>query len=302
MNLLKLPVGEKWYTSELKAHRLVLHRTTLGVDTVMVWPEYVAGKGFNETASALIGELYRFSTGAGHLFIHTDGCCSEFLNWGIVNLFDKLVRWRWFHRISWCVFIKGHSYNLCDAAARAMDHALQNVDYYYGLTDMSSLTIQHVVRNKQRFVRKLRILKRTDFWNVYKWLAGAYRSSGSHTDHQQKPVLIRDEKVKWLDFGSTSDPVHLQPHPGYVWLKSGYSEAIPWRKVGLIKQRNVDLTTDGLWAMPLNEGWVAVKARRLQDWQKLKKYVPVHKQGDVCPNGVPALPEKRNADNDSDSE
>ena len=120
----------------------------------MVWPEYVAGKGFNETASALIGELYRFSTGAGHLFIHTDGCCSEFLNWGFVNLFDKLVQWRWFHRITWCVFIKGHSYNLCDAAARAMDRALQNVDYYYGLTDMSTLTIQHVVRNKQRFVRK----------------------------------------------------------------------------------------------------------------------------------------------------
>ena len=55
-------------------------------------------------------------------------------------------------------------------------------------------------------------------------------------------------------------------------------------------------------AMPLNEGWVPVKARRLQDWQKLKKYVPVHKQGDVCPNGVPALPEKGNADDDSDSE
>ena len=202
------------------------------------------------------GELYRFSTGAGHLFIHTDGCCSEFLNWGFVNLFDKLVQWRWFHRITWCVFIKGHSYNLCDAAARAMAG----------------------------------------------WLAGAYRSSASHTDHQQQPVLIRDDKVKWLDFGSTPDPVNLQPHPGYVWLKSGYSEAIPWRKVGLIKQRNVDLTTDGLWAMPLNEGWVPVKARRLQDWQKLKKYVPVHKQGDVCPNGVPALPEKSNADSDSDSE
>ena len=49
----------------------------------------------------------------------------------------------------------------------------------------------------------------TDFWNVYKWLADAYRFSGSHTDHQQKPVLIRDEKVKWLDFGSTPDPVNL---------------------------------------------------------------------------------------------
>ena len=69
----------------------------------------------------------------------------------------------------------------------------------------------------------------------------------------------------------------------------------------MIKQRNVNLTADGLWAMPLNEGWVPVKARRLQDWQKLKKYVPVHKQGDVCPNGVTALPEKSNADSDSDS-
>ena len=40
-----------------------------------------------------------------------------------------------------------------------------------------------------------------------------------------------------------------------------------------------------VWAMPLNTGWVPVKAHRLQDWEKLKKYVPIHKQGDVCPNG-----------------
>ena len=84
---------EKWYTSELKVHRLVLHRTTLGVDTVMVWPEYVAGKGFNET--------------------------------------------------------------------------------------------------------------------------GAYTSSGSHLDHQRKPVFIRDEKIKWLDFGKTPNPENLEAHPGF---------------------------------------------------------------------------------------
>ena len=43
----------------------------------------------------------------------------------------------------------------------------------------------------------------------------------------------------------------------------------------LTNQRNVDLTLDGLWAKPLNSGWVPVKSRRLQDWQKLKKYVVV---------------------------
>ena len=119
---------------------------------------------------------------------------------------------------------------------------------------------------------------------------------------QQKPVLIRDEKIKWLDFGKTPNPENLEAHPGFVWVKSGYSEAIPWRKVQLTKQRNVDLTTDGLWAMPLNTGWVPVKPRRLQDWEKLKKYVPSHKHGDVCPNGVPALAERGNDDNESDSE
>ena len=100
----------------------------------------------------------------------------------------------------------------------------------------------------------------------------------------------------------TPNPENLEAHPGFVWVKSGYSEAIPWRKVQLTKQRNVDLTTDGLWAMPLNTGWVPVKPRRLQDWEKLKKYVPSHKHGDVCPNGVPALAERGNDDNESDSE
>ena len=177
-----------------------------------------------------------------------------------------------------------------------------HVDYYHGLTDMAGLTIQHVVRNKQRFVWKLRILKRNDFWDVAKWLAGAYKSSCSHLDHQRKPVLVRGDKIKWLDFGQTPDPENSEPHPGFVWVTSGYSEAIAWRKVQLTKQRNVDLTTDGLWAMPLNTGWVPVKSRRLQYEEKLKKYVPSHKQGDVCPNGVPALVDRGNNDKDSDSE
>ena len=98
------------------------------------------------------------------------------LNWDFYNLCNKLVQWRWFHHITSCVFIKGHCYNLCNAASHAMDRALQNVDYYYGLTDMAGLTIQHVVRNEQRFVRKLGILKHTDFWDVTKWLAGACKS------------------------------------------------------------------------------------------------------------------------------
>ena len=89
---------------------------------------------------------------------------------------------------------------------------------------------------------------------------------------------------------ATQKPLVRKP-PGFAWMKAGYSESIEWRKVRLTKQRNVDLTTDGLWAMPLNSGWVPVKSRRLQDWQKLKKYVPNNKHGDVCPNGVPALPE-----------
>ena len=126
--------------------------------------------------------------------------------------------------------------------------------------------------------------------------------SGSHLDHQQTPVLIRDDKIKWLDFSVTPGPQNLQPHPGFVWVNSGYSEAIAWHKVRLTKQRNVDLTTDGLWAMPLNTGWVPVKARRLQDWGKMKKYVPIHKQGDVCPNGVPALVERDNNGDDLDSD
>ena len=63
----------------------------------------------------------------------------------------------------------------------------------------------------------------------------------------------------------------------------------------------MDPTTDGVWAMPLNTGWVPIKARKLQDWEKLKKYVPIHKQGDVCPNGILALVERGNNEDDSDS-
>ena len=70
---------------------------------------------------------------------------------------------------------------------------------------MAGLTIQHV-RNKQRFVRKLRILSRKDFWDTSQWrgagrgLEGAYTTTTSHENQHKKPVLFRDEKIKWLDF------------------------------------------------------------------------------------------------------
>ena len=120
-----------------------------------------------------------------------------------------------------------------------------------------------------------------------KWLGGAYKSSASHLDQQQTLVLIRDDKIKWLHFGTTPDPENLQPHPRFVWVKSGYSETIAWRKVQLTKQRNVDLTTDGLWAMPLNTGWVPVKACRLQDWEKLKEICSKSQAGGCVPQWGP---------------
>ena len=283
-----MPTGDKWYVSDLKARRLVVHRSTLGVDSVRVWPEYVAGKGFNETASALLAELYNVSTGAGHLFVHSDGCCGEFLNWNFAKLFDQLVQWKWFTRITWCCFVKGHSYNLCDAASRAMDRALHNVDHYYGLTDMAGLTIQHVVRNKQRFVRKLHIMRTKDFWGISSWLGGGYATTPTHMDHTKQAVLIRDHKIKWLDFGITPTPTNPdpEPHHGHVWMKSGYAESIPWRKVRLAKQRRVFKTADSLWSTPLHTGWVAVKAGKLEGFNKLKQYIPANKRGDVCPRGV----------------
>ena len=70
-------------------------------------------------------------------------------------------------------------------------------------------------------------------------------------------------------------------------MKSVDNEAIAWRKVQLTKQRNVDLTTDGLWAVPLNMGWVPVKAGRLQDWGEIEVIRSNSQAGDVCTNGVP---------------
>ena len=59
------------------------------------------------------------------------------------------------------------------------------------------------VHQKKGASDNLFLLKRDDFWDLSKWLAGAYKSSASHQDHLQKPVLIRDEKIKWLDFSMT---------------------------------------------------------------------------------------------------
>ena len=146
---------------------------------------FLSGKGFSETASALIEGLYWMSTVPGHSFTHTDGCCSE-LNWNFCKVSDKLVQLHWFQCMTWCIC---HSCNLCDAASPAMDRALQNVGYYYGLTDMAGLTTQRVVRNNQRFARKLLILNRKDLWDVSPLFLGGSTSSSSSSHEDQTRSL-----------------------------------------------------------------------------------------------------------------
>ena len=56
----------------------------------------------------------------------------------------------------------------------------------------------------------------------------------------------------------------------FVWVKSGYSETIAWRKVRLTKQQNADLTTNSLWAMPQHrvgacEGTPAAGLRKIEE-------------------------------------
>ena len=104
------------------------------------------------------------------------------LSWNFAKSLRKKLQWHWFHHITWCILVESHPHNLCDAESRAMDRALQNVDYKYGLTDMACLPIQHVVCNKQHFVRKLRILSKKDFWDLSQWLG-----RGGVYHHQQQP-------------------------------------------------------------------------------------------------------------------
>ena len=57
-------------------------------------------------------------------------------------------------------------------------------------------------------------------------------------------ILTRDVRVKWMDFGPTlpsnlnAPNVPTNPHPSWVWLKSAYSESVPWHRVRVVRIRN----------------------------------------------------------------
>ena len=78
------------------------------------------------------------------------------------------------------------------------------------------------------------------------WGGGGYATTTSHETQHKKPVLISDEKIKWLDFGCISEGSNPDHILGSVWVKCGYGDSIPWQHVRLSKQRNIDLTTYGL--------------------------------------------------------
>ena len=98
--------------------------------------------------------------------------------------------------------------------------------------------------------------------SAYRFTQRAVASS----DAPQKPLVrkrARSSGANWV----------------HVTREKSPSKAKKPHKVQLTKQRNVDLTIVGPWAMPLNTGWVPVKVHRLYDGGKLKKCVPNHKHG-----------------------
>ena len=46
-----------------------------------------------------------------------------------------------------------------------------------------------------------------------------FLSTGCYHVCIQIDTMGRDDKIKWLDFGTTPDPENLQPHPGFVKVK-----------------------------------------------------------------------------------
>ena len=83
------------------------------------------------------------------------------------------------------------------------------------------------------------------------------RTAGSQQpacDQHKNPVLIRDHKIKGLDFGTTPDEGNLSPHPGFAWMKAGYSESIEWRNVRLTKQQGTASPLSGATSGSPNSG------------------------------------------------
>ena len=97
--------------------------------------------------------------------------------------------------------------------------------------------------------------------------------------------------------------LHPQMHHRNLWFAKEHALGVlpgcrlvawwplaPQKGLAQVVHSNLHAPTPSTRFYPLlrpNSGWVPVKSHRLQDWQKLKKYVPNNKHGDVCPNGVP---------------
>ena len=197
-----MPVNNKWYC----AHRPVVHRSTLGVDSVLVWPQYVAGKGLNGTVSAFLGEIARWCTGAGHLFLHTDGSCGGFLNWGFTKVFGLLASLGSFRRITWCVFIKGHSYNLCPWQSTSI-HG--NACHGPGPRPCRP---SNMVCATSRGLLGSCVSRRMSRMFLSGWQRPAYMTSrGVYVDQDKQQVNIRDDRTKWTL--ALPLPMTLQPTP-----------------------------------------------------------------------------------------
>ena len=136
------------------------------------------------------------------------------------------------------------------------------------------------------------------------WFHEMNRVHGEKCPLWNNPAWRGPFQQSWLSYVGGSGPYLKQTW----WLGTGLAarQKSPVRPVRSNLHARMRATKFCPPQRPLllqaNLGWVPVKARRLQDWEKLKKYVLIHKHGDVCPNGVPAHVEGGNNEDDSDSE
>ena len=132
----------------------------------------------------------------------------------------------------------------------------------------------------------------------------AYKSTQravASPDAPQKPLVRKRARGCKLD---ASHPAHIcQPSKkaSYCWFTPTcmHPQGTPYP----VRRRGHRFCKPVLGSQRAPyDGWVLVKACRLQDCGKLKKCVPIHKQGSECPNGVPALVDRGHNDDESDSE
>lgn len=252
-----LTVGAAFYNRKVMTYNFGIHSANQESGHMFMWPEIVARRGSDETASCIWKYITKNDPSNDDLIVFSDNCGGQNKNWNLMSFWYHLVTAGIYKSIEHRFLIPGHTRLPCDRDFALIENQKKRVNQIYSPKDWFELVRQ--ANQKKPF--DVTEMKSEDFLTFDQLLKNITKRT---IKDDKTPLKFRE--VRCFSFKSDSNLMHVK----YA-LADRFSD-VTIAKAGLFPCASGDLKE---LLLPKYDGPIRINNKKIADLHKLMPYVPI---------------------------